>query len=693
MGSLSKGLICLVSLAVLSGCAGSTRSPEAEPRSGTAAGGEPTSEMKWRAGLLQAEDTGRANEALREGLASEDVERRRASVRTLAFVRDSSMAGALLAAFEDPDGSVRAEAILTAGLSGVTDALPAIIERREDPDKLVRSAVGVALGLLPSPAGISPLTELLDDEFKEVRLAACYSAARLTDADDIIEPLLETFEDPDADVSAAALYALSRLSGRLDALGFAVRFEIRTKLVQLAKRRDPSILILIAEGLYNPIAGEQADTLHAMLEADQPEVLLAILRSTSIPGAPAFVFHEVLIKHSDSGVVQGTILGLGRMKGDAVNDLLLTFIFEDARDWLRAEAIRSLAKTDARLMLEIANGLSNEPRPTLRAAVAETLYGREEPEAATYARRLFETDDAWVKLHAIPAMASVEEPLSSIFGGLLKRASGEASIQMIRAAGYRLAMSARSEADHADAVALLAKLWKHAVDLDSAGIQLAVLDAAAEGEREDGAALIRKALKAADLGVRLRAASLLRSRFDEEVTLELPKQRPLSYYEDIVEWAGRQHAAVVTVERQGFIPGRFTISLDSQNAPMTSWRFAQLANQGYYDNRRVNPFLPGLRLHSGRGGDNRYAQTTWRAEPVFSLFGPGTLAATGHRDALMGEWLVTLGARPNYLGRYTPFGRVVQNLPGVVANVLPIDRVVGVRVYEGHGGETLPPIE
>ena len=69
------------------------------------------------------------------------------------------------------------------------------------------------------------------------------------------------------------------------------------------------------------------------------------------------------------------------------------------------------------------------------------------------------------------------------------------------------------------------------------------------------------------------------------------------------------------------------------------------------------------------------------------------MAAVGENDALMGEWMVTLGARPNYLGRYWPFGRVAQNLAGVVANVLPIDRVVSVRVYEGNGLEPLPPLE
>ena len=67
-------------------------------------------------------------------------------------------------------------------------------------------------------------------------------------------------------------------------------------------------------------------------------------------------------------------------------------------------------------------------------------------------------------------------------------------------------------------------------------------------------------------------------------------------------------------------------------------------------------------------------------------------AAVGPPAALSGEWVVTLSARPNYFGRYTRFGQVVQNLQGVAANVLPIDRVVSVRIYEGNGREPLPPL-
>ncbi len=126
---------------------------------------------------------------------------------------------------------------------------------------------------------------------------------------------------------------------------------------------------------------------------------------------------------------------------------------------------------------------------------------------------------------------------------------------------------------------------------------------------------------------------------------------------------------------------------------MTAWHFAQLAIRGHYDNRRINPYRPGLRLHSGLGGDNRYAYATWPAEPVFSLFSPGTLAAPGDSATLFGEWMVTLNARPHYFGRHLAFGQVVQNLEGVVTNVLPIDRVVSVRMYEGSGLEDLPPLE
>ena len=81
---------------------------------------------------------------------------------------------------------------------------------------------------------------------------------------------------------------------------------------------------------------------------------------------------------------------------------------------------------------------------------------------------------------------------------------------------------------------------------------------------------------------------------------------------------------------------------------------------------------------------------TIRDEPGATPFPAGTVAMVRpERDSAGGRWFVALSAVPQFEGRYTAFGNVVQNLPGVAALVLPGDRVVSVRIYEGDGSEPL----
>jgi peptidyl-prolyl cis-trans isomerase B (cyclophilin B) len=63
--------------------------------------------------------------------------------------------------------------------------------------------------------------------------------------------------------------------------------------------------------------------------------------------------------------------------------------------------------------------------------------------------------------------------------------------------------------------------------------------------------------------------------------------------------------------------------------------------------------------------------------------------ASDGKDTAGSQWFVTLSAQPHLDGRYTPFGRVVLNLPAVIA-IEPGDRVVGIVAYEGRGEE--PPV-
>jgi HEAT repeat protein/cyclophilin family peptidyl-prolyl cis-trans isomerase len=689
MVRLPKILCWILLFAALAGCAGSTRPAETDPVDGSGKPAVRVDERRFRAMLLQAEDTREINDAVREGVRSDEPGRRLLAVRTAGRLGDRLVLDAL----DDDDDAVRAEAVFGAGISGRPETLPAIIERAGDSSPMVRAATALALGQIGTRDTLPTLLDMLRDGDNDVRVAACYSIGGIDGADDAVSPLIGLLRHDDEAVSGAATYALSRLSSRSDALSLPKRLEARQELVLLAEHPSPRIRALVAEGLYRPLPGPQADTLaNLMRDSDERQVLQAIIRATSFPGAPTFVIHEVTILHRDEHVVLATLRGLARMRGPLVNDMLGAFIVNDGRNWLQAEAIRALGQADGRTAVEVANGLSKDPDPVILAATAESLYGREEPQAGEYAQRLFESTHPWVRFHTLPAMGCVTEHLTDVFDDIYPTSTIEEKIQMARAAGYRLGMSDRPEDDYGDALALLSRLWGIGLDANALALQLAVLDAAASGTRPDGAAALRRGLAAPDPGIRRHAAGLLKTHYDESMELPEIPPRPLSYYEEIVDWAEKRHAAVVTMYRPGYDPGAFTLALDTARTPMTAWAFAQLADQGFYNQRRIEEFVPGLRLHSGRGGEDLYAAASSRVEPVASTFPPGTLAAVASGpDVWLGEWMIALESRPNYLGRYWPFGRVAQFLPGVVGNILPIDRVVSVRVYEGTGMEGLNP--
>jgi cyclophilin family peptidyl-prolyl cis-trans isomerase len=172
--------------------------------------------------------------------------------------------------------------------------------------------------------------------------------------------------------------------------------------------------------------------------------------------------------------------------------------------------------------------------------------------------------------------------------------------------------------------------------------------------------------------------------------------RPLEEYVEILEWAAEPRAAIVTVERPGFMPGRFTVRLDTENAPLTAWNFAKLAEAGFYDGLPFHRLVPNSILQTGDPDGDGLGGPGYviRDEIHPHEFDAGTLAmALPARDGSGSQWFVTLDASPVLARTHTAFGRVVQNFPGVVARVLPIDRVVSVVVYEGDGTEPLPPLE
>jgi HEAT repeat protein len=77
----------------------------------------------------------------------------------------------------------------------------------------------------------------------------------------------------------------------------------------------------------------------------------------------------------------------------------------------------------------------------------------------------------------------------------------------------------------------------------------------------------------------------------------LPVKKTQAQYEEIVRWSRQPHTATLHMPR-----GKIEIALLSQEAPMTTWNFAQLAKKNYFDNTSFMRVVPNFVI---QGGDPR----------------------------------------------------------------------------------------
>src|SRR5262245_47868814 len=174
--------------------------------------GDPVSDVREIAICALHEYGAEARSALSELIrATQDespVVRRRA-VRAVADVADPNdpnidVIPALLAATEDPDGGVVAQAIASLGEFGppASSAIPALMAALWTGDARRRALVGVALARI-GPAAVPSVTQALTHPSPDVREKAAQVLARIGPPDEArpaLEPLLS---DPDAGVRNA----------------------------------------------------------------------------------------------------------------------------------------------------------------------------------------------------------------------------------------------------------------------------------------------------------------------------------------------------------------------------------------------------------------------------------------------------------------------------------------------------------
>jgi len=64
--------------------------------------------------------------------------------------------------------------------------------------------------------------------------------------------------------------------------------------------------------------------------------------------------------------------------------------------------------------------------------------------------------------------------------------------------------------------------------------------------------------------------------------------------------------------------------------------------------------------------------------------------ASDGKDTAGSQWFIVLSDQPHLDGRYTAFAHVVQGQRDVVSDIVPGDKVVSIRMYDGDGTEPLP---
>jgi cyclophilin family peptidyl-prolyl cis-trans isomerase/HEAT repeat protein len=400
----------------------------------------------------------------------------------------------------------------------------------------------------------------------------------------------------------------------------------------------------------------------------------------------------------DVPVVQAALVALGQIGGPVALEALIRQIIYGKDPWLKETAITAIGRVDPDRAAAIAAGLSKESEPLLRAAAVRNLTGRTDPASEEILARVLDDPDVRVQVAAVLARAGADGPLDRLLGKTPKSPDPAVREAVANIAGLRLARSGSTEEERSEAFAVLDRVWESSAN-DALPIARAeVLEAATRAGKDPRVhAVLVRGLGDRDRQVRLRAIETLKSLYEEDHRERAgpAANRPVEDYVEILRWASRPRAAIVTMARGGFAPGRFTVRLDPREAPLASWNFAQLASRGFYDGLFVHRVVPGFVVQDGdpRGDGNGDAGYAIRDEIGRHPFRTGTVGmASSGRDTAGSQWFVLLSPQPHLDGRYTAFGEVVQNLVGVAAQILPGDRVTSIRVYEGDGTERLPPL-
>ena len=587
-------------------------------------------------------------------------------------------------------------------------------------------------------AGVDALAKLISDPDRRVREAVAFALGEIGDAQGAAA-LLSLTGDADANVAAEAVEALSKLPMADKTAGATIweRYEaitrepwapgIRARAVRYTFRFDSDAASTAA-----------MNALAAASDAVRQEAAYSLARRAFAPARPQL---ELMMTDRNVLARAYATTALGRIGSPASMPLIIDAL-GDAHPWVRtnaAVAAGRIAEKDRSVLraedLPRIFAVTEDPDPGVRASIVDVVgyYGETNETARARLLTILRNGTQWERELAAGAVAKHFTPETDAYKALGDDLSSWARLRVIEAtenAPHGPAIRAQywtngdalvraavvghipderidAEADiirkaiaDADVVvratgidkfaklksepALLETLRQAEVRERSDAMndaRLSALSALAKIESADRGEYLQSLLRDRDPVVRRVAAEAIR---DSEQ--RLPNYAPLdgtrsnTEYEEIVRWSRQPHTATIHMTR-----GVIDLVLLPQDAPMTTWNFAQLAKKKYFDNSSFMRVVPNFVIQGGdprndMSGGPGYAirdeinlQKYTRGAVGMALSGPDTGGS---------QFFITHSPQPHLDGGYTIFGRVYDGMNSVVDQVERGDRVTTITIDE-----------
>ena len=587
--------------------------------------------------------------------------------------------------------------------------------------------------------GLDALSKLARDSDRRVREAAAFALGEIGDASSA-SALLYLTTDSDAGVAAEAVEALSKLAAdKTVAATFWERYYLATREPWPEGVRARAIRYLFRFD-DDKASGVAMASLDSPSTAVRQEAAYALARR---PFEAARSQLELLINDRNVLTRAYATAALGRIASP--NSMPVIFgALGDAHPWVRtnaaiaagriAEKDRSVLRADD---LPRVFAVADDPDPGVRASIVDVIgyYAVSNETARARLLSILRNGTQWERELAAGAIAKHFAPDSETFKALGDDLSAWSRVRVIEATGATphgpaIRQKYWSSPDALVRAAVIGAIPDAGVEAEADLIRKAIADpdvvvranaidryvkltsepsktmletlrVAEERERKepmnDARLSIISVLSKIDFNARREFLHSLLTDADpvvrrvaaeaiREVYGRLPTYAPLTVtrtpaeYQEIVRWSRQPHTATIHMTR-----GVIDLVLLTQDAPMTTWNFAQLAAKRYFDNSSFMRVVPNFVIQGGdprndMSGGPGYAirdeinlQKYTRGAVGMALSGPDTGGS---------QFFITHSPQPHLDGGYTIFGRVYDGMNSVVDQTERGDRVTTITIDE-----------